>query len=298
MGAGAIIQSASPAAVIESFAAPTAPRMLADFDGDGRTDVSVFRPSDGVWYVLRSTGGFAGAGWGLASDQLVPGDYDGDRKTDLAVFRPSLDGSLPDYYILNSSNSTVSYLSWGVPGDVPVAGDFDGDGKADEAIFRPGENRFWVRQSSNGGILLSRAFADTIPVAGDFDADGKTDFATYGNGRWSISHSSTNHQSGIVDFWGVATDKIVAADYDGDLRTDLAVYRPSDGIWYIKGSSGVNRYVQFGISTDVPVTGDYDGDSRSDIAVYRGGVWYINRSSGGFLGLEFGLASDVPLPKP
>ncbi|MFN6962811.1 MAG: M36 family metallopeptidase [Pyrinomonadaceae bacterium] len=303
MGVTASIQNAGTGsnntAVTESFVSPNAAETAADFDGDGRTDVSVFRPSDGVWYQLRSNGGFAAAAWGSAGDQLVPADYDGDQRTDLAIFRATTDPAQADFYILNSSTSTVSFVSWGGLGDTAVRGDFDGDGRADQAVFRSGENRFWVRQSSNGALLLSRPFADATPVAGDYDGDAKTDFAVYGGGRWSISLSSTSHQSGRGDVWGLATDKLVPGDYDGDLKTDLAVFRPSDSVWYIRGSAGVDRFVQFGVSTDHPVTGDFDGDSRADIAVFRSdGTWYVNRSSAGFFAVQFGMNGDVPLPRP
>lgn len=283
-------------AVSESFNVGAGPVPPADFDGDGRSDISVFRPSDGVWYLLLSNSGFTGANWGIATDKPVPADYDGDRKTDLAVFRATADPSQPDYYILNSSNSTVSYLSWGTVGDLAVIGDFDGDGKSDPAVFRPSDGRFWVRLSSNGNLLLSRPMPGSTPVAGDFDGDRKTDFCVFANGQWTYSLSSDNHRTGMLDLWGLATDKLVPADYDGDGKTDLAVFRPSDGVWYIKRSTGGNAFVQFGVSGDIPVPGDYDGDTRTDIAVYRDGVWYVNRSSSGFLGLQFGLAGDKPLP--
>src|SRR4029453_6261729 len=69
-------------------------------------------------------------------------------------------------------------------------------------------------------------------------------------------------------------------DFDGDSKTDIAVYR--DGTWYISRSSanGQGQVVQWGgLAQDIPVPGDYDGDSKTDIAVYRDGTWYVSRSS-------------------
>lgn len=302
MGTGAAVinpgTGSNNTVVTESFDVPVQfrRRLRADFDGDAKTDISVFRPSDRVWYLNRSSSGFAAIAWGLATDKLVPEDYDGDGKTDLAVFRASSDGATPDYYILKSTDSTVQYVSWGTTGDIPVSEDFDGDGKADPAIFRPSTGQFWVRRSADGSILTSTSVVGGVPLAGDFDGDRRGDLATYTDGFWRILRSETGYTPGFIINWGVAGDKVVNADYDGDGKDDLAVYRPSDGTWYITLSAGGNRVQNFGISTDVPTPADYDGDGRADIAVYRNGTWYIDRSTSGILITGFGLAVDTPLP--
>ena len=269
----------------------------ADFDADGRTDLSVFRPSENNWYLNRSTAGFSVSNFGATSDVIVPADYDGDRRTDLAVWRPTNVDGQPDFFVLRSTDSTVSGIAWGVVNDVPVIADYDGDGKADFAVWRPTTGDFYVLQSQSGGLRHYRfGVTGDKPVSADYDGDGKADFAVFrpSNGTWYIARSIDN--AVIINPWGISTDIPVFADYDGDSKDDLAVFRPSNGTWYIQKSTGGISYIRFGTNGDVPVPGDYDGDGKNDQAVYRGGTWFLNRSTSGFATQAFGLGSDTAVP--
>ena len=84
--------------------------------------------------------------------------------------------------------------------------------------------------------------------------------------------------------FGIATDKPVAADYDGDRKADAAVYR--GGTWHMLRSTAGYTSIQFGLAADKPVPADYDGDGKTDLAVYRAGTWHMLASGQGEAGAD------------
>ncbi len=281
-----------------------------DFDGDGRADVSVFRPSNGFWYRLFSqNNAFNAFQFGQAADKIAPADYDGDGRADVAVFRDVVSGAGTQayFYITYSSDNSFRDIPFGTQGDIPMSGDWDGDGIADLAVYRSataanGQSYFIYRASSvpNAGftIIPWGTFGDK-PVIGDYDGDGKLDAAVFrpANATWYIVRSS-NGQA-IVQPFGLSTDVPAPADFDGDGITNFAVFRPSTGYWYTSTNPQTNYGgVQFGAAGDVPVPADYDGDGKADVAVFRpsNGAWYLLRSTAGFTGVQFGTNEDRPIP--
>jgi hypothetical protein len=265
-----------------------------DFDGDGRSDISVFRQTNGVWYLNRSTAGFTSFQFGITGDKAVASDYDGDGRADAAVYRAGV------WYRLRSMTNTMDTIGFGLPGDLPVPSDFDGDGKSDVVVFRPSNGVWYSLASSNGAFASTRfGLAGDVPVPGDYDGDGKDDINLYRpvNGTWyRLNSSNGSFYSGN---FGLNGDKAVAGDFDGDARSDLAVWRPSNGVWYLMRSTSGFSATAFGLAGDIPAAGDYDGDGKTDISVFRpsNGIWYrLNSINGSFSAVAFGLAADNPIP--
>jgi glucose/arabinose dehydrogenase len=284
---------------------------VTDFDGDGKRDVTVYRPSTGEWYSLRSSTNstmYDLRTLGGATDVTVPGDYDGDGKTDPAVFRPTT--GVWSVLLSSSNYVTTATYTLGNSTDVLVPADYDGDGRTDVAVFTP-STRVWsiLQSSSNYTMLVTQTWGlatDTL-VPADYDGDGRADIAVFrpSTSVWYILQSRANYTTFVTFTWGLSTDITAPADYDGDGKADVTVFRPSTGVWYIVQSSTNNMtYVatRWGLDTDQIVPGDYDGDGKADLVVFRPstGTWYVLLSMTNntmYVTYSWGLGTDVPIRK-
>jgi hypothetical protein len=275
-----------------------------DYDGDGRTDLTVYRNSTNTFYASQSlTNSLLERQIGQPGDSSsLTVDFDGDGRSDFSTARYN---NPVVWRIFKSSINTLEETTWGSSalGDFFASADYDGDGKVDIAVFRAGV--WYIIESSTGNIRYEYfGQSGDSPCANDFDKDGKADLAVARNESgiraWYIRRSTTG-QFYRVEF-GFSSDAFFTgrSDFDGDGANDILVIRNISGqrnFFIFRSSDSQTQLIQWGASSDLVKLGDYDGDGKTDAAVTRTidgqKVFLILQSSNGQPRYEyFGLPSD------
>lgn len=237
----------------------------ADYDGDGRADIAVWR--QGTFYVrLSSSQSLLAQPWGLATDLPLIGDFDGDGRADFAVYRPATSpGGQSFFYVKRSLDGALMAQPWGTDSDAVSWGDYDGDGKQDFAVRRPllggaVPATVHVLQSTAGYLAVQWGFAFDLQTPGDYDGDGRTDIAVarVESNQWVFYVRRSRDGNLFVQPWGATTDRVPLGDYTGDGKTDLVAWRPGPApggsVYYIRNSAtGLLIVRPWGLSGDFTV---------------------------------------------
>ena len=276
-------------------------RTKYDYDGDGKSDPVVFKPSStGSFRILGSSSGTISYTWGKTGDTPLEGDFDGDKKSDPVILRADADGNL-NWLVRRSSTGKLYQKVFGKKGDVPVIGDYNGDKRDEIAIWRQGT---WIILYYSGTTSTFAWGASTDkPVPADYDRDGKTDYAVWrpSDGSWLILNSGYgtgfSATQTTISQWGSSKHTPVPADFTGDGRADFAVYNPAAKAWSVRDitNSSSKFSATWGIDGSKPVLGDYNGDRIYDLSVVRHSTkeWKHNFRNGQQLLRKWGSSGDI-----
>lgn len=286
-----------------------------DYDGDGKMDPAVFDEPSGTWHVQLSDRGFELQSfvWGGPNWTPIQSDYDGDGRADLVAYN-RVTGTWCFLYSRNAFVSPVYIDAFGGPGWTPVTGDYDGDGLTDLTIYHESTGAWRCKLSRQDNATISGQLGGPgyTAVSGNFDGDGYSDPAVYrrSDGQWLVQFSSKGYapQNCYVNTMGDERLVPSPADYDGDRKTDPAVFAYGCGnsygkeyvfCWYVLYSSlnyqQIDPFRQLGRedcrpSNADPAPGDYDGDGKADFGVSwpdfesAGLMWRLWKSSNNYSG--------------
>jgi len=205
------------------------------------------------------------------------------------------------------------YVSISSPG-TRIA-DFDYDEKTDLVVSRLGQTVYVLRSSQSVvSYQLNRSSGEGVRIIPeDYYSTNPDQFPLY---YWRYSGQNNpayfegvTPSGGLNTYqWGSFGDIPIGGDYDGETQrfnnlfrksTELAIFRPSTGDWWIYNRSNNTSYaVHWGANGDKPVPADYDYDGITDYAIYRPstGAWWVHRSGDdSYFTLQFGVATDIPL---
>jgi hypothetical protein len=278
-------------------------RLAHDFDGNGTKDFvgTSFNVSNSPVSVLYNNAnqGFSIVKYPMRTNPSDPvfnlNDFNGDGIKDFAVFTPNGYDVYLRKRVGGFARSSKNIVNDAITN---LIADFNNDRIADRLGF--GSNSIFqtVVFQLYEGDCFRRGRPDTI----DYIGNGRRNFASWQpeTGRWTFTDATVPQTSFSVFLGsGALGDVPVPGDYDGDGVTDTAVFRQSNGTWYVNATKAGNITVQLGANGDKPVPADFDGDFKTDFAVFRpaSAEWIVRLSASQLvLSTKFGLSGDKPVP--
>ncbi len=206
-----------------------------DWNGDGKADLGIFRPTTTTSQFHQLTGATTTThAWGKPGDVAVTGDWDANGRAETGV-RPM--GSKA-FVLRDAAGQVRTNYNYGLPTDTPLIGDWDGNRYADLGVYRPSTRQFIMRPPGGGtNTVVVWGAAGDKPVAGDWNGDGRSDIGTYtpSNGYWTLRVPTTTGFTTERFKYGVANaDLPVTGDWNGDKVTDVGIWRPATATFHLR----------------------------------------------------------------
>lgn len=254
-----------------NFGVAKAIPVTGDFNGDGSTDVGVFR--EGSWYVdLNGNGEWDDqdlwAKLGRRDDLPVTGDWDGDGKVDIAIFGKAWPGD-PRHIAMDPGLPSAENAKHGPIKNLPPLAQDATLGVRAMQLTSAGS----LRSDLIDHVFLY-GWGGDVPIAGDWTNEGQEMIGIFRDGQWKLDLTGDGKYTDedLAFSMGQPGDKPVIGDFDGDTIVDVGIYR--DGFWHIDTNhdrvlDARDRAFTFGDAQDVPVVGDWDGDGIDDPGLYR-----------------------------
>jgi hypothetical protein len=294
--------------------------------------VGAYRPSDGTFYLdYNGNGVWEGCGvdrclsLGLSGDNPLIGDWDGTGTDKVGFFRPS-DGT---FYLDFDGNGrwdgcgTDRCLTVGMVGDTALVGDWSGSGKAKIGAFRPSDGMFYldvgrigIWDGCDSDKCVPIGLNGDIPLVGDWSGTGYSKVGAFrpSDGYFYLDSNGNSQWDGCgIDLClqiGLYGDIPLVGDWNGDGKSKVGTFRPSDGYFYLDYNGngqwdgcGIDRCLQIGLNGDVPLVGDWNGTGTDKVGAFRpsDGFFYLDyNGSGTWDGcgadrcLQIGLSGDIP----
>jgi Tol biopolymer transport system component len=211
--------------------------VAGDWNGDGRTDLGIFRDGTFIRGVVKTTADCPRCFPVTSIDPLDP-------------------------------------LAFGQAGDLPIAGDWNGDGIDDVGVYRSNTSTFVLRvpvtstivpchgcppQTSTRITIVTAQFgsAGDLPVAGDWDNDGKDTIGVFHQGVFLLTNDFFETNGSSV--FGVIGDLPMTGDWTGSGSRRLGLFHPSTATMSLETQLGNGPTITFtfGTAADLPVAGHW-----------------------------------------
>ncbi len=209
--------------------------VVADWNGDGTTDLGLFRntPTAGVFYERVGTTS-TGMKWGKPGDSPVAADFDGDHLAQVGVRR--LAGGT--WYLRSHDGSVATVTGVGYPSDQPLTGDWDGNGRANLGLYRWSNHTFYLRSDSGTYTAVPMGIAGSRPIVGDWNGDGKDDVGVQSpGGKYTLRVPNGASYDWVTLGYGYSTDIPFAGDWNHDGKSEIGVWRPSTAQFILRTSA-------------------------------------------------------------